>query len=110
MPQVLSHSGLTSIALILLAGSQLPAATQGVATGVAGGPAEAVSSSRQGPPPPRTSFEGDWPNIHVEDAYTRDAARGALLGASRWLARPNCQTLFLEFKDERNLPLTREAP
>ena len=106
MPQVLSHSRLTSIALILLAGSHLPAATQGVATGVAGGPAEAVSSSRQGPPPTRTSFEGDWPNIHVEDAYTRDAARRALLGASQWLARPNCQTLFLEFKDERDFPLS----
>ena len=48
----------------------------------------------------------DWPNIHVEDAYTRDAAARALEGASRWLAQPKCQTLFLEFKDERNLPLT----
>ena len=51
-------------------------------------------------------FEDGWPNIHVEDAYTRDAATSALKGASRWLARPKCQTLFLEFKDERNLPLT----
>ena len=49
---------------------------------------------------------GDWPNIHVEDAYTCDAATRALEGASRWLARPKCQTLFLEFKDERNLTLT----
>ena len=48
----------------------------------------------------------DWPNIRVEDAYTRDAATRALDGASRWLARPKCQTLFVEFKDERNLPLT----
>ena len=48
----------------------------------------------------------DWPNIHVEDGYTRDAATRALEGASRWLAQPKCQTLFLEFKDERNLPLT----
>jgi len=51
-------------------------------------------------------FEDDWPNIHVEDAYTRDAATRALEGASRWLARQKCQMLFLEFKDERNLPLT----
>jgi len=48
----------------------------------------------------------DWPNIHVEDAYTRAAVTLALQAASRWLARPKCQTLFLEFKDERNLPLT----
>ena len=53
----------------------------------------------------RTTTGDDWPNIHVEDAYTRDAATRALEGASRWLARPKCQTLFLEFKDERNLPL-----
>ena len=51
-------------------------------------------------------FEDDWPNIHVEDAYTRDAATRALEGASRWLAQPKCQMLFVEFKDERNLPLT----
>jgi hypothetical protein len=53
-----------------------------------------------------TSTCDDWPNIHVEDAYTRDAVRRALEGASRWLARPKCQTLFVEFEDERNLPLT----
>jgi hypothetical protein len=53
----------------------------------------------------RTTTSDDWPNIHVEDACTRDAATRALEGASRWLARPKCQTLFLEFKDERNLPL-----
>jgi hypothetical protein len=47
-----------------------------------------------------------WPNIHVEDAFTCDAATRALEGASRWLAQPKCQTLFLEFKDGRNLPLT----
>ena len=48
----------------------------------------------------------DWPNIHVEDAYTRDAATRALDGASLRLARPKCQALFLEFKDARDLPLT----
>ena len=54
----------------------------------------------------RPATSEDWPNIHVEDAYTRDAATRALEGASRRLARPKCQTLFLEFKNERNLPLT----
>jgi hypothetical protein len=54
----------------------------------------------------RTTTSDDWPNIHVEDVYTRDAATLALEGASRWLVRPKCQTLFLEFTDERNLPLT----
>jgi hypothetical protein len=54
----------------------------------------------------RTTTCDDWPNIDVEDAYTRDAATRALEGASRWLARSKCQTLFVEFKDERNLPLT----
>ena len=47
----------------------------------------------------------DWSNIRIKDAYTRDAATRALEGASQWLARPKCQTLFLEFTDERNLPL-----
>src|SRR5829696_239313 len=47
-----------------------------------------------------------WPNVHVEDVYTRDAAIRALEGASRWLAQAKCQTLFLEFKDERQVPLT----
>jgi hypothetical protein len=53
-----------------------------------------------------TRVAGDWPNIHIADPYTRDAARRALRGASVWLARPQCQSLFLEFKDERQLPLT----
>ena len=42
------------------------------------------------------------------DAYTRDAAKRALQGASRRLARPQCQSLFSEFKDERQLPLTEK--
>lgn len=49
---------------------------------------------------------GSWPNIHVEDAYTRGAATRALDGAARWLAQAKCQTLFGEFKNDRNLPLT----
>ena len=63
-------------------------------------------NSKTAADPEFTLLIDDWPNIHVEDAYTRDAATGALAGASRWLAQPKCQTLFLEFKDERNLPLT----
>jgi hypothetical protein len=53
-------------------------------------------------PPP----EGDWPNVRIDDAYTRDAAVRAVKGAADWLTRPKCQTLFLEFKDERQLPLS----
>jgi hypothetical protein len=48
----------------------------------------------------------NWPNIQVEDVYTRDAVARALHGAAQRLAQPKCQTLFVEFKDERNLPLT----
>jgi hypothetical protein len=49
--------------------------------------------------------EKEWSNVQIEDPYTRYAARRALSGASHWLAQPKCQTLFLEFKDERHLPL-----
>jgi hypothetical protein len=49
---------------------------------------------------------GDWPNVDISDVYTSDAAKRALLGASQWLARPKCQALFSEFKDQRGLPLT----
>ena len=49
---------------------------------------------------------GDWPNVAIEDPYTRDAARRALRGASLWLAHPQCHTLFLEFTDERQVPLS----
>jgi hypothetical protein len=50
--------------------------------------------------------ESGWPNIQIADPYTRDAARRALGGASVWLTRPQCQSLFAEFKDERQRPLT----
>ena len=50
--------------------------------------------------------ESDWPNVRIEDAYTRDAAVRAVRGASEWLTRSKCQTLFREFEDERQLPLS----
>jgi hypothetical protein len=34
--------------------------------------------------------------------------RHALFGASEWLARPKCQKLFDEFKDDHELPLTEK--
>ena len=71
------------------------------------GPEQAGPSQPGGPPLTGKSVaDGGWPNIRVEDPYTRDAARRAVRGASQWLAQPECQTLFVEFKDERQLPLT----
>lgn len=55
---------------------------------------------------PQAAAEVDWTNVEISDVYTRDAAKRALLGASQWLARPKCQSLFSEFKDQRGLPLT----
>jgi hypothetical protein len=92
--------------LILLACGHLVTAAQGVPPGVVGDPA-ASSSARPDQPSAGPPFpDGDWPNIHIEDIYTRDATRRAVRGASEWLAQPKCRTLFLEFKDERDLPLT----
>jgi hypothetical protein len=58
------------------------------------------------PAPAQPLRETDWPNVRIEDAYTRDAAVGAVRGASEWLARSKCQALFREFQDERQLPLS----
>jgi len=66
-------------------------------------PGQAVRAGAGDPAPPRP---GDWPNIDIRDVYANDAAKAALLGASRWLARPKCQLLFSEFKDQRGRPLT----
>jgi hypothetical protein len=95
------------VALILLAGSHLPVVTQASAPGVAGRPADVGPSRRPSPSATgQTLWERDWPNVRIDDPYTRDAARRAVQGASQWLARPKCQTLFLEFKDERHVPLS----
>jgi hypothetical protein len=53
-----------------------------------------------------TSSEDAAVRGKFEDIYARDAARCAVRGASQWLALAKCQALFLEFKDERRLPLT----
>ena len=105
MPHVPSHPRLTSVALILLACGHFVTAAQTGSAGVVGGPATSSSARPGTPPTPKPFANDDWPNIHIEDAYTRDATRRAVRGASQWLARPKCQTLFLEFKDERQLPL-----
>lgn len=107
MSHVLNPPRLTSIALVLLAGSHLLAVTQDLVAAIPGGSAEVGLSRR---PSPKVSGqpvrESDWPNVRIEDAYTRDAARRAIKGASQWLARPKCQTLFLEFEDDRRVPLS----
>jgi hypothetical protein len=47
-----------------------------------------------------------WTRVRIDDAFTGDAARGALRGASERLAKPACQSVLSEFRDERGLPLT----
>jgi hypothetical protein len=46
------------------------------------------------------------PRLLIKDIFTRDAARRALFGAFEWLAKPKCQAIFSEFRDERGRPLT----
>jgi hypothetical protein len=98
VPQIPRTREIT-VAVVLLACGDLIAATQPFAQ-VITGDTDAPSAKSPG--------VSDWPNVHILDAYTRDAARRALQGASRWLARPQCQSLFSEFKDERQLPLTEK--
>ena len=103
MPQIPRTREIT-VVVVLLACGHLIAATQPSSqiTGTGGtyGPGSGAAPSAKSP------GESDWPNVHIQDAYTRDAAKRALQGASRRLARPQCQSLFSEFKDERQLPLT----
>ena len=105
MPQIPRTCEIT-VAVVLLACGHLIAATQPFAqitgTGGTDGPGSGAAPSAKSP------GESDWPNVHIQDAYTRDAAKRALQGASRRLARPQCQSLFSEFKDERQLPLTEK--
>lgn len=55
-----------------------------------------------------TSANLPWTRVHIDDAFTGDAARGALRAASKRLAKPACQSLLSEFSDERGLPLTEK--
>jgi hypothetical protein len=53
-----------------------------------------------------TSADLPWTRVYIHGAFTGDAARGALRAASRRLAKPACQSVLSEFRDERGLPLT----
>jgi hypothetical protein len=95
-----------TVAVVLLACGHLIAATQPFAQIMGKGGTYGPGSGEV--PSAKSPGEGDWPHVHIQDAYTRDAAKRALQGASRWLARPRCQSLFSEFQDERQLPLTEK--
>ena len=47
-----------------------------------------------------------WTRVYIDDAFTGDAARRALRGAARRLAKPSCQLIFSEFQDGRGQPLS----
>jgi hypothetical protein len=44
--------------------------------------------------------------VYIRDAFTGDAARKTLRGASERLADLTCQSVFSDFRDERGLTLT----
>jgi hypothetical protein len=47
----------------------------------------------------------EWPHVVIKDVYTRDAAKRSLTRAHEWLAKPECQSLFSEFRDEHGIAL-----
>jgi hypothetical protein len=49
----------------------------------------------------QSAGDAEWPRVLIQDTYTRDAVVRALDAADEWLARPACQSLFQEFRDER---------
>src|SRR6266542_4217099 len=55
-----------------------------------------------------TSADLPWTRVYIDDAFTGDAARGALRAASKRLVKPGCQSVLSEFRDERGLPLTEK--
>jgi hypothetical protein len=46
-----------------------------------------------------------WPRVDIEDPFTRDAVVTALNGATAWLERRGCLSLFDEFRDDEGRPL-----
>ena len=100
-----ARSTWTHVALVVTVCSYIVASSQPAAQVIGEGARGGSASPRESPSASPLDAEGDWPNIHIKDVYTRDAARRALRSASQWLARPKCQTLFDEFKDARDLPL-----
>jgi hypothetical protein len=55
-----------------------------------------------------TSADLPWSRVYIRDAFTGDAARSALQAASKRLAKPACQSVLSEFRDERGRPLTEK--
>jgi hypothetical protein len=54
---------------------------------------------------PPLSEEGMWTRVILEDPFARMAVLSSLTAASEWLAKPGCQSLAVEFRDGRDLPL-----
>lgn len=76
-------------------------------------PSAAETGPRQSLDPVRTSAgtalastDPPWTRVYIDDAFTGDAARKTLRGASERLGTPACQSVFSDFRDERGLPLT----
>src|SRR6185503_21092762 len=65
-----------------------------------------TSVAQTTPPQSEASSDLPWTRVYIDDAFTGDAARRALRGASMRLAQPSCQLLFSEFQDGRGLPLS----
>jgi hypothetical protein len=68
----------------------------------------AVALVHSGDAADETSADLPWTRVYIHDAFTGDAARGALRAASKRLAKPVCQSVLSEFRDERGLPLTEK--
>ena len=54
----------------------------------------------------QASSDIPWVRVQIDDPYTRDAVKRTLTGAAEWLKASSCHSIFSEFKDERDLPLT----
>jgi hypothetical protein len=69
-----------------------------------------LASHAQGNPPQSSEVSTDlpWTRVYIDDAFTGDAARRALRGASKRLAEPTCRLVFSEFQDGRGLPLSEK--
>ena len=60
------------------------------------------------PQPSEQPTDLPWTRVYIDDAFTGDAARRALRGASERLGEPACQLVLSEFQDGRGLPLSEK--
>jgi hypothetical protein len=72
---------------------------------VLAGAAPTVSPLAAAPPPP-PSENVAWTRLYLEDPFARVAVHNAVNAAARWLTEPACQSLAVEFRDARQLPLS----